>query len=101
LNEEFMSKKAAFATALLAALVVAVASLPVGAQTPAQTKEEKKAATAEQKAKKKSDRTAAKLRQKECGVAWKDKRAAGKIEKGETWPKFYSACNKRLKEKAA
>jgi hypothetical protein len=101
LNEEFMSKKAAFATALLAALVVAVPSLPVGAQTPAQTKEEKKAAKAEQKAKKKSDRTTAKQRQKECGVEWKNQRAAGKIEKGETWPKFYSACNKRLKEKAA
>jgi len=24
-------------------------------------------------------------------------KAAGKIEKGTTWPKFWSACNKRLK----
>ena len=41
--------------------------------------------------------TAAKERQKQCGAEWKDAKAAGKIQKGQTWPKFYSACNKRLK----
>ncbi|HEX2590093.1 MAG TPA: hypothetical protein VHL34_01275 [Rhizomicrobium sp.] len=36
-------------------------------------------------------------RQKKCGAEWKEAKAAGKIEKGTTWPKFWSACNKRLK----
>ena len=37
-------------------------------------------------------------RQKKCGAEWKDAKAAGKIDKGMTWPKYWSACNKRLKE---
>lgn len=41
---------------------------------------------------------AARERQKQCGVEWKEAKAAGKT-KGTTWPKFWSACNKRLKEK--
>lgn len=36
-------------------------------------------------------------RQKKCGAEWKEAKAAGKIEKNQTWPKFLSACNKRLK----
>jgi len=40
---------------------------------------------------------AARERQKKCGAEWKAAKAAGKIEKGTTWPKFWSACNKRLK----
>jgi hypothetical protein len=36
-------------------------------------------------------------RQKKCGAEWKAAKAAGKIEKGTTWPKYWSACNKRLK----
>lgn len=40
---------------------------------------------------------AARERQKKCGVEWKEAKAAGKIEKGATWPKYWSACNKRLK----
>ena len=41
---------------------------------------------------------AARERQKQCGVEWKEAKAAGKT-KGTTWPKYWSACNKRLKEK--
>ena len=37
-------------------------------------------------------------RQKKCGAEWKEAKAAGKVEKGTTWPKYWSACNKRLKE---
>ena len=37
-------------------------------------------------------------RQKKCGADWKEAKAAGKVEKGATWPKYWSACNKRLKE---
>ena len=36
-------------------------------------------------------------RQKKCGAEWKAAKAAGKVEKGMTWPKYWSACNKRLK----
>lgn len=43
---------------------------------------------------------AARERQKKCAVEWKEAKAAGKVEKGMTWPKFWSACNKRLKAAA-
>jgi len=43
---------------------------------------------------------AARERQKKCAAEWKVQKAAGKIEKGETWPKYWSACNKRLKAAA-
>jgi hypothetical protein len=36
-------------------------------------------------------------RQKKCGAEWKEAKAAGKVDKGMTWPKYWSACNKRLK----
>jgi Ni/Co efflux regulator RcnB len=36
-------------------------------------------------------------RQKKCGAEWKATKKAGKIEKGMTWPKYWSECNKRLK----
>lgn len=62
---------------------------------------EKKAKAAEKKAKASAARKAARERQKQCGAEWRKLRADGKVEKGMTWPKYYSACNKRLKEKAA
>ncbi len=104
-----MSRTVAFAAALFAALIIIpIPSLPVAAQTAAtreeakaKAAEEKKAAKAEKKAKKKSERAAARARQKQCGTEWKEARAAGKVEKYMTWPKYYSECNKRLKEKAA
>jgi hypothetical protein len=40
---------------------------------------------------------AARERQKKCGVEWKEAKAGGKVAKDMTWPKFWSACNKRLK----
>ena len=36
-------------------------------------------------------------RQKKCGAEWKAAKAAGKIEKDQKWPQYWSACNKRLK----
>ena len=42
-------------------------------------------------------RAAALERQRKCGAEWKESKAAGKVEKGMTWPKYWSACNKRLK----
>jgi hypothetical protein len=43
---------------------------------------------------------AARERQKKCAAEWKEQKAAGKIEKGATWPKYWSDCNKRLKAAA-
>jgi len=40
---------------------------------------------------------AARERMKKCAAEWKEAKAAGKTEKGMTWPKYWSACNKRLK----
>ena len=36
-------------------------------------------------------------RERACGKEWREAKAAGQIEKGQTWPKYWSACNKRLK----
>ena len=36
-------------------------------------------------------------RQHQCGEQWKADKAAGKITPGQTWPQYWSACNKRLK----
>jgi hypothetical protein len=59
---------------------------------PAKPAKVKKAPTAGQ--------FAARERQKKCRAEWKAAKAAGKVEKGMTWPKYWSACNKRLKAAA-
>lgn len=38
-------------------------------------------------------------RQKACGAEWRAAKTAGKIPAGQTWPKYWSACNQRLKAK--
>jgi hypothetical protein len=43
---------------------------------------------------------AARDRQKKCAAEWKETKTAGKTEKGASWPKFWSDCNKRLKAAA-
>ena len=62
------------------------------AETPDEPKEAKKAA---------KPKSAAASRQKECGAEWKADKAAGKVEKGMTWPKYWSACSKRKKGEQA
>jgi hypothetical protein len=57
--------------------------------TPAATAKPKKAPSAAI--------TAMRERQKKCGAGWKAAKKAGKVEKDMTWPKYWSACNKRLK----
>jgi len=84
--------KTIFAAILAAGLITA----PVLTQTAAaQTQTDKK----ETKAKKppSASMLAMRERQKKCGAEWKEAKAAGKIEKGMKWPKYWSACNKRLK----
>jgi hypothetical protein len=60
--------------------------------TKAATKKKKRELTAGQKS--------ARERQRQCGQEWREAKKAGKIEKGMTWPKYWSACNTRLKGKA-
>lgn len=79
--------------ALLAAGILA-APLPQFVSNAAAQTEEK----AEKPKKEPSEgMKAMRERQKKCGAEWKEAKAAGKIEKGMKWPKYWSACNKRLK----
>jgi hypothetical protein len=82
--------------AVLAAGLIA-SSLPALAQTTTTTQP----AATEKQTKMKKPPTAGQLaaheRLKKCGAEWKEAKAAGKIENGMKWPKYWSACNKRLK----
>lgn len=55
---------------------------------------------AEKKTRISAARAAVRERQKQCGGEWREAKKGGKLEKGMTWPKFWSACNTRLKAKA-
>ena len=80
------------AAALIAAplpMLVPNAAAQTATPAPAKPAKAKKPPTAGQ--------LAARERQKKCGAEWKEAKAAGKVEKGMTWPKYWSACNKRLK----
>lgn len=61
---------------------------------------EAKKARAEKREKASAARAAVRERQKECGAEWRAARKAGTVEKNMTWPKFWSACNTRLKAKS-
>jgi len=37
-------------------------------------------------------------RRVKCGAEWRAAKDKGAVEEGATWPKYWSACNKRLKE---
>jgi hypothetical protein len=41
---------------------------------------------------------AARERRVKCGAEWRAAKEKGALEEGATWPKYWSACNKRLKE---
>ena len=40
---------------------------------------------------------AARARQKDCGRQWSAAKTAGKIPAGQSWPQYWSQCNKRMK----
>ncbi|QFU16254.1 hypothetical protein [Microvirga thermotolerans] len=40
---------------------------------------------------------AARERMSKCSAEWKAAKASGNVTKDMKWPKFWSACNKRLK----
>lgn len=94
------------AAALAVAIALAVPGWSAFAQTapsPTDSAADKKPSQtrAEKKAKATAARKAAQERQRQCGKEWKEARKAGTVDKGMTWSKYYSACNKRLKEKSA
>ena len=57
------------------------------------------AAPAAGEVKGKPGRQAMIARERACGKEWREAKAAGQIEKGQTWPKYWSECDKRMKEK--
>jgi hypothetical protein len=80
-----MIKKLA-ATALATAMALSVAGVATADTSMKPTKKEPTAA-----------QLAARERMKTCSAEWKEAKAAKKIEAGMKWPKFWSACNTRLK----
>jgi len=89
--------KAMFAVLLVAGLIAAPLPLLTSyasAQTPPATDTK---TDAKQTKAPSSGVAAMRERQKKCGAEWKAAKAAGTVEKGQKWPQFWSACNKRLK----
>jgi len=41
---------------------------------------------------------AARERRVKCGAEWREAKEKGAVEEGATWPKYWSACNKRIKD---
>ena len=72
-------------------LCAAALSLAAGLPAHARAKGEgpKRELTAKQ--------SAARERQAKCSAEWKQAKTEGKGEPGMKWPKFWSACNARLK----
>ena len=94
--------KTILSAALAAALIAMPLSMHGAAAQTATPAPAPAAAPAAIPAKKDTSKTspsvaAMRERQKKCGAEWKEAKAAGKVEKGVTWPKYWSACNKRLK----
>jgi len=88
---------AALLTAGLIATLPASGALAQYDKPEAKTDAKTDAKTEKTKKPPSTGQNAARERQKKCAAQWKEEKAAGKIEKGQTWPKYWSACNKRLK----
>ena len=89
--------KVVFAAALAVGLITAPMSQFVSSAAAQQANAEKNAKTKKEPS---AGQLATRERQKKCGAEWKEAKASNKIEKGTAWPKFWSACNKRLKSAA-
>ncbi|HZH52591.1 MAG TPA: hypothetical protein VEZ16_12000 [Microvirga sp.] len=72
-------------SAIAAAMTLSL-GWPIAAE--AQTKPKKEPTAAQM---------AARERMSKCSAEWKEAKAGGKIEPGMKWPKFWSACNARMK----
>ena len=89
-------------TAVLALTFAAAFAVPALAQTttpPAKPPAASTGATSPAKpgAPPSAAETALHQRQAACGAEWRAAKAAGKIPAGQTWPKYWSSCNTRLK----
>jgi len=88
---------------LAAALAVGLITAPMP-QFTSTAAAQQQASTPDKSAKPKKEQSpgqvAAHERQKKCAAEWKEQKAANKIDKGTTWPKYWSACNKRFKAAA-
>ena len=100
--------KRMLATAAAVLLLGMASAAPLGAQTAAKdpaasakpataAKPATTAATPKPKRAASPGMLAARERQKKCGAEWKEAKAAGTVPKGQKWPQYWSACNKRLK----
>jgi hypothetical protein len=86
-----------------AALAVALITAPMPHLIPTAVAQQQASAPAKDAKTKKepsAGQIAARERQKKCAAEWKEAKAGGKVEKDTTWPKYWSACNKRLKSAA-
>jgi hypothetical protein len=88
--------KVMFATLLAAGLLAA----PLPPHSSAAFAQQSSAKAANTKKGPSAGQIAARERQTKCAAEWKETKATGKTEKGTTWPKFWSDCNKRLKAAA-
>jgi len=80
---------------LTAAIVgIALMAAPLATQ-PAQAQQTKAEKSTKAKKPLTPGQKAARERQKKCRAEWKASKAAGKVQKGMTWPKYWSACNKK------
>lgn len=89
---------------LIAVALAAAFALSMGGTTPAPAQTAATPAKKSESAKPKRSLSASvaafRDRQKKCSAEWKEAKAAG-ATKGQKWPQFWSACNKRLKAAGA
>ena len=87
-----MAKPAAVTTP--AKPVVASAVKPAVVAKPARVAVAKPAKTPGQPT---AAQSAMYARERQCGAQYRADKAAGKLPAGQTWPQYWSACNKRMK----
>ena len=74
-----------------------VAQAPAPAEDAGTTRRSRKKAEKKPGKEPTAGQMAARERQKKCAAEWKAAKAAGKVEAGMKWPKFWSQCYTRLK----
>jgi hypothetical protein len=112
--EKTAALKILFSLGLVAGLAVSSLSLKAqesakpparSGQSTAPAKTSSTVPTANQSSQPKRQPTEAQLAARErrvkCGAEWRAAKEKGAVEEGATWPKYWSACNKRLKEQGA
>src|SRR5215475_10438283 len=79
------------------ARTAAAPAAPPPAPPAAQAAPATRAAPAEPATKASGGRQAMLARERACGAEWKAAKAAGTVQTGMTWPKYWSECNTRKK----